>query len=100
MKKLSSIVLLILLASCATQTFSVNTNNKREVPANNPHFSKTSDFFIDGIGQTDFNNAAAECKNNGGVSFVQTTQTFGQVAIRLVTLGIYTPRTMNIYCNN
>jgi hypothetical protein len=87
------------LASCATQTFNVNPNIKREVPSGNPHFSKWSHFFVNGIGQTNFRNAAAMCKDNDGIGFVETKQSFGQVIVAIITYGIYTPRTMNIYCN-
>lgn len=101
MKKILALVALTtLLASCATQTFSVNPNVKREVPSGNPHFSKWSTFFVNGIGQNDFQNASQLCKDSGGVAFVETKQTFGQVMVALVTWGIYTPRTMNIYCNS
>ncbi len=93
------IVACTFLASCATQTFDVNPNIKREVPANNPHFSQWSHFFVGGIGQTDFKNSAEMCKDNGGIAFVETKQSFGQVLASIFTYGIYSPRTMNIYCN-
>ncbi len=88
-----------LVASCATQTMSIDSSVKREVPSENPHFSKWSHFFVGGIGQSDFKNAAQMCKENGGVAFVEVKQSFGQVLVNLVTYGIYAPRTMNIYCN-
>ncbi len=102
MKFFSKICLAIsflLVASCATQTFSVNPSVKREVPAGNPHFSKWSHFFVGGIGQSDFRNSSEMCKDNGGVSFVETRQGAGQVIVTILTYGIYSPRTMNIYCN-
>lgn len=100
MKKiLVSCLIVLSIASCATQTFSINPKTKREVPNGEPHFSKWSHFFIGGIGQSDFRNPAEMCKENEGVAFVETKQNFGQVIVGLVTWGIYTPRTMNIYCN-
>jgi hypothetical protein len=98
-KSLIISALLLLISSCATQTFSVNSNIKREVPNSNPHFSKWSNFFVNGIGQSDFRNSSDLCKDNGGVAFVETKQSFGQVMVAASTFGIYTPRTMNIYCN-
>jgi hypothetical protein len=89
----------LLIASCATQTFNVNPNVKREVPSGNPHFSKWSNFFVSGIGQTSFQNASEMCKDNGGIAFVETRQSFAQGLVTVVTYGIYSPRTMNIYCN-
>lgn len=100
MKKLISCLLFIALASsCATQTFSVNPKVKREVPSSTPHFSKWSNFFISGVGQNDFKSANNLCKESGGVAFVESTVSTGQVIVSVATLGIYTPRTMNIYCN-
>ena len=72
---------------------------KREVPAGNPHFSKTSHFFIGGIGQSMVLNASELCKESDGVAFVESKQSFVQVFLILITYGIYAPRTMNIYCN-
>ena len=71
---------------------------KREVPAGNPHFSKTSHFFIGGIGQSTVLNASQLCKESDGVAFVETKQSLWQVLFALI-YGIYTPRTMNVYCN-
>ena len=72
---------------------------KIEVPAGNPHFSKTSHFFIGGIGQSMVLNASELCKESDGVAFVESKQSFVQVFLILITYGIYAPRTMNIYCN-
>ncbi len=98
-KLLASFLIALTISSCATQTFSVNPNSKREVPNGEPHFSKWSNFFINGIGQNDFRNPNEMCKESDGVAFVETKQSFGQVLVAIVTWGIYTPRTMNIYCN-
>jgi len=98
-KLLICLAISLLTSSCATQTFSVNPNVKREVPAGNPHFSKWNNFFVSGIGQQDFKNAGELCKESGGVAFVEAKQTVGQVLVSIVTYGIYTPRTMNIYCS-
>lgn len=99
MKKLFIAFLILTLSSCASQTFLVNPAIKREVPVGSPHFSKWSHFFVGGIGQTDFRNAADLCKENGGVGFVEAKQSFAQGFVTVVTYGIYSPRTVNIYCN-
>lgn len=97
--KFSLFIALLLATSCATQTFSVDKNVKREVPSANPHFSKWSHFFLAGVGQNDFQNASQLCKENDGVAFVEARQSFGQVILTAITFNIYSPRTMNIYCN-
>lgn len=101
MKKIIVIALTgLFLSSCATQRFTVDGSVRREVPKSNPHYSKWSHFFVYGIGQTDFNNAAKMCAKDGGVDYVETKLTFAQGVVRLFTFGIYTPRTVNVYCKS
>ena len=90
---------LFLITSCSTQRFSFNPNSKREVPTSNPHFTKSSHFFFWGIGQDTILKPNEMCKEEGGVSFVESTLTFPQGLITGITYGIYSPRTNNIYCN-
>ena len=97
--KLTTIISLLTISSCATQTFVVDPKLKREVSSGNPHFSKTSHFFISGVGQSMVLNASELCKESDGVAFVESKQSFFDGVLATVTLGIYTPRTMNIYCN-
>ena len=97
--KLTTIISLVVISSCATQTFVINSKVKREVPAGNPHFSKSSHFFISGVGQSMVLNASEFCKESDGVAFVESKQSFVQGLLGGITYGIYTPRTMNIYCN-
>jgi hypothetical protein len=100
MKKILILALLATLTfSCSTQRFSVNPSVKREEPSKNPHFTQWSHFFVWGIGQTDFTNAAQMCKDNGGVDFVETKLTFAQGLIGGITYGIYSPRNISVYCN-
>jgi len=97
--KIVTIISLLTISSCATQTFIVDPKVKREVPSGNPHFSKTSHFFISGVGQSMALNASQLCKESDGVAFVESKQSFVQALFAGITYGIYTPRTMNIYCN-
>ncbi len=100
MKKLFIILAIVALtASCSTQRFLVDPSVKREEPAKNPHFTKWSHFFVAGIGQTSFSNAADMCKENGGVAFVETKLTFAQGLVTALTYGIYSPRNISVYCN-
>jgi len=98
MKKLFLIISILLLSSCATQRFGVNSSIKREQPSGNPHFSKWSHFFVSGIGQEDFRNASELCKDNGGIAFVESKLSFAQALVTGLSYGIYSPRTMNVYC--
>ncbi len=96
---IATIVSFLFITSCSTQTFKVSPNIKREIPSGNPHFSKWSNFFLSGLGQSDFKDADAMCKESDGIAFLETRQSFVQGLVGVVTYGIYTPRTMNIYCN-
>ena len=98
-KYLLLIITLFLITSCQTQRFSVNPMIRREVPKSNPHYSKWSHFFFAGIGQESNLNASEMCREDGGVAFVESKLTFGQGLVTLLSYGIYSPRTNNIYCN-
>jgi hypothetical protein len=99
MKKIFiSFSILFLLSSCATQRFNVDNDNIRQNPKSNPHYQESSHFFIGGIGQTDYIDAAMLCKRYGGVNFVEVKHSFVDGLLAVVTYGIYTPRTKNIYC--
>lgn len=99
MKKLFLILALLSLAACSTQRFSVSSTTKRQTPSSVPHFTTTSHFFFWGIDQTDFRNAIDMCKDNGGPAFVEVKQSFAQGFFTAITYGIYSPRTMSLYCN-
>lgn len=96
MKNLITTALLgsVLLASgCATQTGLIQPTQQVT-----PTYSKSQSFFISGIGQTQSVNAAEVCGGASNVAKVQTLQSPKDVALGIVTFGIYTPRTANVYC--
>ena len=90
---------LFLITSCSTQRFSVNSKMPIKDAKYRPHFTKSSNFFFWGIGQETILNANELCKQQGGVSFVESQLTLVQGLIAGITYGIYSPRTNNIYCN-
>lgn len=95
MKKalISALVGASLLTACATQTGVVrNTANAT------PTYSKSQSFFIAGIGQEKQIDAHAVCGGEQNVAKVETIQTPKDVGLAIITLGIYTPRTANVYC--
>ncbi len=99
MKKILLLLsVLFLFSSCATQRFNVDNNNPRQYPKSNPHYSEKSHFFVNGVGQTSYSNASELCKRSGGVNFVEVKQSFTDVLLAIITSGIYTPRTENVYC--
>lgn len=96
MKKLITAALMgsvVLASGCATQTGLVQPTQQVT-----PTYSKSQTFFISGIGQEQTVNAAEVCGGAANVAKVQTIQEPKDIALSLVTIGIYTPRTAKVYC--
>lgn len=84
----------VLLASgCATQTALIQPTQQVT-----PTYSESQTFFISGIGQAQSVDAAQVCNGAANVAKVQTIQSPKDVALGLVTFGIYTPRTAKVFC--
>lgn len=83
----------LLLSACSVVSFDMSDSK----PAINPHVTGTNDFFIGGIGQEKIIPVTETCRN--GVSTVKTKYTFGDGVLAVITGGIYTPNTYEIYCN-
>lgn len=93
MKQFFAVSLLALaFSACATQTIRF-TNDYSSSPAN---LEKSQPFFISGLGQTQEIQASTVCKR--GFDRVETKQTVMDVLLGVVTFGIYTPRTLAVYC--
>ncbi len=96
MKKLITTCLLgsaMVMTGCATQTALI-TKSQQE----NPAYTKSQSFYISGIAQQKTVDASEVCGGADKVAKVQSLQTGKDVALSIVTLGIYTPRTANVYC--
>jgi Bor protein len=89
----SSLGLVFLLSACATQQFDIaNTNGEPAL------FSENQTFWVGGIGQQVQVDGAQACGDAKKVARVTTSQTAGNVVLSIVTLGIYTPRHIDITC--
>ena len=89
----SSLGLVFLLNACATQQFDIaNTNGEPAL------FSENQTFWVGGIGQQVQVDGAQACGDAKKVARVTTSQTAGNVVLSIVTLGIYTPRHIDITC--
>jgi hypothetical protein len=94
MKKIIAIVALQLaLAGCAQQTFTL-----RDGAARIPHETRQT-FIVHGIGQSQTIDAAAVCGGADKVARTEVQQSGMDVFLRVVTLGIYTPREARVYCS-
>lgn len=95
LKIASVIATTVVLAGCATQTFTVNPKGNRSLRSED---SQT--FFINGIGQEQMANAAKVCGGASRINRVQVQQTFLDGFLGSITFGLYTPRTARVFCNS
>ena len=94
MKKLMMIAFVtVALSGCAQQTFRINSG-----VAEKPTQETKQSFFINGIGQSKTIDAAQVCGGADKVIRTEVQESGTDVLLRVVTLGIYTPREARVYC--
>lgn len=93
MKKIALIAMALALGGCATQRFDVQTAQPLS-----PTLDDAQSFFVSGIGQNKEVDVAKVCGGANNVQRVETQLTPGNIVLGVVTLGIYTPRQIRVYC--
>ena len=93
MKKLAVMAVVLALGGCATQRFDVQSAG-----AQSPAYDEAQTFFVGGIGQSQEVDAAKVCGGVKNVQRVETQLTPANVGLGLLTLGIYSPRQIRVYC--
>jgi hypothetical protein len=93
MKKIALIAMALALGGCATQKFEVQSAAQAA-----PALDVAQSFFISGIGQSKEVDAAKVCGGAAKVRSVETQLTPANIGLALITLGIYTPRQIRVYC--
>lgn len=81
------------LTGCAIQRFDVRPDTQ-----NAPTHDDSQSFWIGGIGQSEEIDAAKVCGGAVKVQRVETQMTAGNVGLAIVTIGIYSPRQVRVYC--
>ena len=81
------------LSGCAQQTFKINNG-----VAEKPTQETKQAFFVNGIGQSETIDAAQVCGGADKVIRTEVQESGTDVLLRIVTLGIYTPREARVYC--
>ena len=95
MKKIvSTLALVLIFSSCATQTTLLNDSYGSVIGESGTH-----DFFIGGIGQKARVNLDEACGKGYVASKTQTVSSPVNIVISIVTLGIYTPRDYKVFCS-
>ena len=93
MKKLLCLCAVLILSSCATQTYYINGGG-----GSLPDKEKLQPFFVSGIGQEQEMDAARICGGAHKVAKVESKLNFLDGFLGVITWGIYTPRTAKVYC--
>ena len=96
MKKIVLAVLIgstLLASGCATQTGLIKKNSQTV-----PKHSESQPFLFWGIGQEKTLDVAQICGGADKVAKVQTIQEPMDILLGVITIGIYAPRTANVYC--
>ena len=93
MKKLAIAAIVLSLTGCAIQRFDV-----RPDAHNAPTHDDSQTFWVGGIGQSEEIDAAKVCGSAAKVQRVETQMTAGNVGMAILTIGIYSPRQVRVYC--
>ncbi len=93
MKKIVLIAMALVLGGCATQRFDVQTAHQPT-----PAMDEAQSFFVFGIGQNKEVDATKICNGANNVQRVETQLTPANIALGMLTFGIYTPRQIRVYC--
>lgn len=93
MKKIAVAALVLSLTGCAIQRFDVRSDVQ-----NAPTHDNSQSFWVGGIGQSEEIDAAKVCGDASKVQRVETQMTAGNVGLTILTLGIYSPRQVRVYC--
>lgn len=83
----------VVLSGCAQQTFKIN-NGIAETPTK----EVKQTFFVNGIGQSHTIDAALVCGSADKVIRTEVQESGMDVFLRIITIGIYTPREARVYC--
>ena len=90
------VLTIIGLSACSTQRFNINPN---PISTEMPSYEGTNHFLFWGIKQIQTMNPGVACGPQG-VNRVEVEETFFNGLLRTVTLGIYSPRSYAVYCND
>lgn len=93
MKKFLFMALVAALTGCANQQFEIRPSSNAS-----SSYDDAQTFWVGGIGQAQDVDASAVCGSAKKVARVEAQQTAGNVGLTILTLGIYSPRQIRVYC--
>ena len=92
---LSTVLVIMVLSGCATQSFDVNPPVG---PSDQATLDTSQTFFVGGVGQSAVLDAAEVCGGAENVARVETEMSFLNGLFTGLTGSIYSPRTARVYC--
>ena len=96
MRLLYSLILLLMLTSCATQRFIVDDKFYR---ARTSSHEEVHNFVLWGVGQEIIlDNPAKYCEEGKKLASVELVLTVPNYLLRTITFGLYWPRSVKVYC--
>lgn len=93
-KLLIAVIATMALSGCAQQTFKINNGI-----AEKPSQETKQTFFVQGLGQSKTIDAALVCGGADKIIRTEVQESGMDVLLRVVSLGIYTPREARVYCS-
>jgi hypothetical protein len=84
----------IVISGCAIQKFDFTDGPVKASPT----LDESQTFWVAGVGQSTEIDAAKVCGAPSNIVSIETQQTGGDVALSLITLGIYSPRHIRVTC--
>lgn len=96
MKKiLATAIMMVLMSGCATQTYHFSTDR----PSSDvPNYDEMQPFFISGIGQSQYIDAAKICGGADRVVKIQTEESVLNYVLGSLSQSIFTPRQIRVFC--
>ena len=90
-----AVLLAALLSSCATQSFDINPP---VAPVNQATLEESQPFFLYGVGQNSYVDAAEVCGGAQNIARIEVEQSALDSVLAFLTGNIYSPRTARVYC--
>ena len=94
MKKILAMLMVLAMTGCATQRFEVQPQKAQEAAS----YDDSQTFWVGGIGQKQELDAAKVCGGADKVARTETQLTPGNLGLAVLTMAIYTPRQIRVYC--
>ncbi len=91
--KVIALIFVISVSACSAQQFNIN-GDAGEIPTE----ETSQHFYVAGIGQERIIDAAEICGGADNIIKVESYTTFFNGLVSILTLGLYAPRSADVFC--